>query len=129
MGVGGAGAGEGAALIGVDLEALPARVDGESAMKEGTPAVLEAGEEASEEDAAIHGAATTSESEPARRPPNVTAVASLKRGHVAPALAGADVIVKETYRVAGVHHSPMEPHVTIARPQPDARATNWAPPH
>src|SRR5260370_30107058 len=120
---------DGAALIEVDLEALPASVDAGSAMKEGTAAVLEAGEEDSEEDAAIHGAATTSESEPARRPPNVTAVASLNRGHVEPALAGADVVINETYRLAGVHHSPMEPHVSIARPQPDARATNWAPPH
>src|SRR5713226_4173477 len=95
-----AAAADAAALIEVDLEALPASVDAESAMKEGTAAVLEADEEASEEDAAIHGAATKSESEPVRRPPNVTAVANLRRGHVTPALAGADVIVKETYRLA-----------------------------
>jgi len=118
---------DGAALIEVDLEALPASVDAVSAMKEGTAAVLEAGAEGAEEDAAIHGAATTSESEPARRPPNVTAVASLKRGHVEPALAGADVVIKETYRLAGVHHSPMEPHVSIARPEPDGGMTIWAP--
>jgi len=116
-----------AALIEVDLESLPASVDAESAMKEGTAAVLDAREEGAEEDAAIHGAATNSESEPVRRPPNVTAVASLKRGHVAPAMAGADVVIKETYRLAGVHHSPMEPHVSIARPEPDGGLTIWAP--
>src|SRR5712692_5216917 len=122
-----AAAADAAALIEVDLEALSASIDAESAMKEGTAAVLEAGEEASEEDAAIHGAATKSEAEPARRPPNVTAVSSLKRGHVVPALAGADVVVKQTYRLAGVHHSPMEPHVSIARPEPDGGMTIWAP--
>ncbi len=116
-----------AALIEVDLESLPATVDAESAMKEGTAAVLDAREEGSEEDAAIHGAATKSESEPLRRPPNVSAVASLKRGHVAPAMAGADVVIRETYRLAGVHHSPMEPHVSIARPEPDGGMTIWAP--
>src|SRR5713226_6708439 len=116
-----------AALIEVDLEALPASIDAESAMQEGTAAVLDAREEGSEEDAAIHGAATKSESEPLRRPPNVSAVASLKRGHVAPAMAGADVVIRETYRLAGVHHSPMEPHVSIARPEPDGGMTIWAP--
>ena len=43
------------------------------------------------------------------------------------ALAGADVIIKETYRLAGVHHSPMEPHVAIVRPEPDGGVTIWAP--
>jgi CO/xanthine dehydrogenase Mo-binding subunit len=119
-----AAAADAAALVEVDLESLPASIDAESAMKDGTAAVLEAGAEDSEEDAAIHGAATKSESEPERRPPNVSAVASLKRGHVGPALAGADVVVKETYRLAGVHHSPMEPHVSIARPEPDSGMTS-----
>jgi len=116
-----------AALIEVDFDPIPGITDAESAMKEGAPAVLEAVEEISEEDAAIHGAATKSESEPLRRPPNVTAVASFKRGNAASALAGADVVIKETYRLAGVHHSPMEPHVAIARPEPGGGMTIWAP--
>src|ERR1700736_5618536 len=116
-----------AALIEVDFDPIPVITDAESAMKEGAPAVLEAVEEISEEDAAIHGAATKSESEPLRRPPNVTAVASFKRGNAASALAGADVVIKETYRLAGVHHSPLEPHVAIARPEPGGGMTIWAP--
>src|SRR3989475_225927 len=96
-------------------------------MKEGAHAVLDTVEEVSEEDAAIHGAATKSESEPAQHPPNVTSAASMKRGDVAPAMAGAEVVVKESYRLAGVHHSPMEPHVTIVRPEPDGGGTIWAP--
>lgn len=122
-----AAAADAAALVEVDLDPLPALVDAEAAMADGAPAVLEAVEEISEEDAAIHGAATSSESEPAQRPPNVTAVASFTRGDTASALAGADVVVKERYRLAAVHHSPMEPHVAIVRPEPDGGATIWAP--
>src|SRR5260370_23863776 len=96
-----------AALVQGDLAALPASVDPESAMKEGTAAVLDVREEGSEEDAAIHGAATTSESEPARRPPNGTAGASLKRGHVEPALGAADAVIKQTNRLAAAPPSPM----------------------
>ncbi len=122
-----AAAADAAALVEVDLDPLPALVDAESAMADGAPPVLEAVEEVSEEDAAIHGAATSSESEPAQRPPNVTAVASFIRGDAASALAGADVVVKQRYRLAAVHHSPMEPHVAIVRPEPDGGATIWAP--
>ena len=122
-----AAAADGAALVEVDLEPLPAVIDAVSAMKEGTLAVLEGGAEVSEEDAAIHGAATKSESEPVRRPPNVTSVASFKRGDALSAMAGAEVVVKESYTLAGVHHSPMEPHVAIVRPEPDGGVTIWAP--
>jgi len=122
-----AAAADAAALVEVDLDPLPALVDAETAMADGAPAVLEAVEEVSEEDAAIHGAATSSESEPAQRPPNVTAVASFTRGDAASALARADVVVKQRYRLAAVHHSPMEPHVAIVRPEPDGGATIWAP--
>src|SRR5438445_60768 len=116
-----------AALVDVDLEAIPAVTNAEVAMREGAPQVLETVAETSEEDAAVHGAATASESEPTERPPNVTAVASFKRGNVAKALAGADVVFKQTYRLAGVHHSPLEPHVAIARPEADGGVTIWAP--
>ncbi len=122
-----AAAADAAALIEVDLEAIQAVTDAVVAMRQGAPQVLDTMEETSEEDAAVHGAATASESEPAERPPNVTAVASFKRGNVARALAGADVVIKQTYRLAAVHHSPMEPHVAIARPESDGGVTIWAP--
>jgi len=120
-------AADAAALVEVDLEPIPAVTDAEAAMREGAPQVLDTVAETSEEDAAVHGAATAAESEPVERPPNVTAVASFKRGNVAKALAGADVVIKQRYRLAGVHHSPMEPHVAIARPEADGGVTIWAP--
>jgi CO/xanthine dehydrogenase Mo-binding subunit len=120
-------AADAAALVDIDYEPLAGLVDAESAMREGAPPVLETVEEISEADAAVHGAATSSESEPLQRPPNVTAVANFKRGDAASALAGAEVVVKEKYRLAGVHHSPMEPHVAMVRPEPDGGVTIWAP--
>src|SRR5260370_14294595 len=106
-------------MVDVDFEPMPALVDADAAMRPGALQVLDIVEEISEEDAAIHGAATKSESEPAQRPPNVTAVANVKRGAGAKALAGADVVVKQSYRLAGVHPSPIESHVAILRPESD----------
>jgi CO/xanthine dehydrogenase Mo-binding subunit len=122
-----AAAADGAALVEVDYQALPPIVDAESAMKEGASPVLDQVEGVSEEDAAVHGAATKSEGEPTVHPPNVSSVASMKRGDVSTGLKSADVIVKQSYRLAGVHHSPMEPHVSIVRPEPDGGVTIWSP--
>jgi len=123
-------AADGAALVEVDYEAQAAVVDPEAAMTEGSAIVLDAKAEAEDDEegeAAIHGAASAAETEPEKRPPNVTGVASFKRGDVAAALAGADEVIKARYQLAGVHHSPMEPHVSMVRPEPDGTLTIWAP--
>ncbi len=118
-----------AALIEVDYEPLPATVDSKAAMREGAAQVLDTEETADSGDASMHGAGTDAESEdsPAKRPPNVTGVVNLKRGNAGAALKTADVVVKATYSLAGVHHSPMEPHVSMVRPEPDGGMTVWAP--
>jgi CO/xanthine dehydrogenase Mo-binding subunit len=118
-----------AALVEVDYEPMPATIDPEEAMREGAETVLDAGGGADSEDAAMHGAGTDSDSEaaPANLPPNVSAMVSLKRGNVDAALKTADVVVKATYRLAGVHHSAMEPHVSMVRPEPDGGMTIWSP--
>ena len=116
-----------AALVEVDYEPLPSTVDPVEAMREGATAVLDADEAADSDDASMHGAATDSEATPVKRPPNVSAVATQKRGDADAALKAADVNVKGTYRLAGVHHAAMEPHVAIARPEPDGGMTIWAP--
>src|SRR5450759_997748 len=122
-----AAASDAAALVEVDLEALPSVSDPEQAMRSGAPEVLEADAEGTEGDASMHGAATESESEPVQRPRNVSSVATYKRGDVAAGMAEAEVIVKETYGIAGVHHSPIETHVSMVRPEPDGGVTIWAP--
>jgi CO/xanthine dehydrogenase Mo-binding subunit len=122
-----AAAADAAALVEIDFESLPSVANPEQAMRDGAPEVLEADAEGSEGDASMHGAATESESEPVQRPPNVSSVATYKRGDVAAGLAEADVIVKATYRMAGVHHSPIETHVSMVRPELDGGVTIWAP--
>ncbi len=122
-----AAAWDAASMIEVDYEPLPATIDPKAAMREGATPVLDAEEVADSDDASIHGAATDSEATPVRRPPNVSAVATQKRGDAEAALKTADVVVKETYRLAGVHHAAMEPHVAMARPEPDGGMTVWAP--
>jgi CO/xanthine dehydrogenase Mo-binding subunit len=122
-----AAAWDAASLVEVDYEPLQVVAGPDEAMLDAAPEVLEAGTEGSEADASMHGAATEAESEPVKRPRNVSAVATFKRGDAAAGLAGADAIVKATYRLAGVHQSFIEPHVTVVRPEPDGGVTIWAP--
>jgi CO/xanthine dehydrogenase Mo-binding subunit len=120
-------AADAAALVDVDYEELPVVADPQGAMQDGAPLVIQETEGADEDAAAIHGASTADESEPADHPRNVTDVAHLTRGDVEAGLAGADVLIKGTYRAAGVHHGFMEPHVSMVRPEPDGGLTIWSP--
>ncbi|HEX3508977.1 MAG TPA: xanthine dehydrogenase family protein molybdopterin-binding subunit [Candidatus Dormibacteraeota bacterium] len=124
-----AAAADAAALVDVDYEPLEITVDPEHAMREGATRVLDAEEEADAADASMHGAGTDSESNGSapKRPANVSSVVNLKRGDTAAALKSADAVIKATYSLAGVHHSPMEPHVSMVRPEPDGGMTVWAP--
>jgi len=114
-------------LIEVDYEPLQVVAGPDGAMRKDAPEVLEPDSEGSEADASMHGAATDAESEPVTRPRNVSSVATFKRGNAEAGLAGADVVVKATYRLAGVHQSFLEPHVTVVRPEPGGGVTIWAP--
>jgi CO/xanthine dehydrogenase Mo-binding subunit len=122
-----AAAWDAAALVEVDFEAMPAVAGPDQAMRDDAPEVLEADAEGSEGDASMHGAATESESEPLQRPRNVSSVATFKRGDVDAGLAEADAVIKASYRIAGVHHSFIEPHVSMVRPEPGGGVTIWAP--
>ena len=122
-----AAAHDGAAAVQLELEPTPVVADAADAMRDDSPLVLDAAEEADESDAAIHGAAVGSEDAPKEKIRNVTGVARLRRGDVAAALAKSDVAVKGTYTVAGVHHTQLEPHVSLVRPEPDGSFTIWAP--
>src|SRR5487761_1536062 len=122
-------AADAAALVDVDYEPLDITVDPELAMREGAGRVLDSEEEADAADASMHGAGADSESNGAapKRPANVSSVLNLKRGDTDGALNTADAVVRATYSLAGVHHSPMEPHVSMVRPEPDGGMTVWAP--
>ena len=122
-----AAAADAAALVVVDFEPLLAVADAERAMGDSAPEVLEANADGAEGDASMHGAATESESEPVTKPRDVSSVATYKRGDVEAGLAASDVVIKATYRIAGVHHGFIEPHVSMVRPEPGGGATIWAP--
>jgi len=122
-----AAASDAASLVEIEFDALPPVTGADQAMRDDAPEVLEADAEGSEGDASMHGAATESESTTVRRPRNVSSVASLKRGDVAAGFAAADTVVKASYRLSGVHHSFIEPHVSVVRPEPGGGMTIWAP--
>src|SRR5207237_2970494 len=98
-----------------------------AAMDRQSPLVLDQTEAADDDDASIHGASAAADSAPDERPRNVTGTAHLKRGDTDAALKQADVVVRGTYRFAGAHHSFLEPHVAVARPEPDGGLTIWTP--
>jgi len=116
-----------AALIAVDYDEGTPVTDAGSATEDRSPAVLDDDEQASEEDASIHGASTASEEDAPSKPRNVSSVVHMKRGDVAAALGQSDVVIRATYEIAGAHHSFLEPHNAVVRPEPDGGLTIWAP--
>ena len=120
-------AADAASLVEVVYEELRPVADALTATGDRAPRVLEENEEASEEDASIHGASAAEDSAPDQRPRNVSGVAHLRRGDAAAALRSADVVITGNYRIAGAHHSFLEPHVSMARPEPDGGLVIWSP--
>jgi CO/xanthine dehydrogenase Mo-binding subunit len=59
------------------------------------------------------------------RPRNCTAAVRYRQGDAGAALAASAVRAGGRYVVAGVHQSPMEPHVSAARAEPDGTVTLW----
>jgi len=60
-------------------------------------------------------------------PPNVTAQSRLAEGDAAAALGRSDVVVSGRYVLPQVHQGFIEPHLAIARPEPDGGLTIWTP--
>jgi len=120
-------AADAAAAVVVDYNETPPVVDPLAAMRDDSPLVLDEDEHASGEDASIHGASTAAEDEAPARPRNVSAVIHMKNGDVDAAISEADVVIRSSYDIAGAHHSFMEPHVAVVRPEPDGGLTIWSP--
>jgi CO/xanthine dehydrogenase Mo-binding subunit len=120
-------AADAAALVAVDYEDIPAVVDPSAATSDDAPLVLDQNEQADEDDASIHGASTASTEDAPAWPRNASSVVHMKRGDVEAALKESEVVVRESYDIAGAHHSFMEPHVSVVRPEPDGGLTIWSP--
>jgi CO/xanthine dehydrogenase Mo-binding subunit len=112
-------------LVDVEYVPLPASVDPAAAQAPGTAAVLDQGA-AALDDAGAHGV-TGGGHEAADLPPNVTAEVRFDRGDVSAALRESVVVVRGRYAIPAVHQGFMEPHVAIARPEPDGGLTVWTP--
>ncbi|MBV9278779.1 MAG: xanthine dehydrogenase family protein, partial [Chloroflexi bacterium] len=103
-------------FIEVEYEELPAVFDPVEAAAPGAPLVHEQ-HYISENDAAYFGMRPIAGT-------NICHRFRIRHGDAALGFEQADVIVEETYHVAGAQHAPMEPHATLARwtpaPGPDA---------
>jgi CO/xanthine dehydrogenase Mo-binding subunit len=120
------GAAEDAAqLVTVDYEPLPHVANVSAAIADGATEVLRSRSSALDDAAAHGGGIAKATGTPTRG--NVIAVHPIKQGDAAAALRASAHVVEATYESAGVHHSPMEPHVVMARPEPDGGFTVWTP--
>jgi CO/xanthine dehydrogenase Mo-binding subunit len=103
-----------AQLVEVDYEELPAVFDPLEALD--APPIhqqsVSAGEASSIEVRPIEGT-------------NVCHRFRIRHGDVSEGFAQAEVVVEETYRVAGAAHAPMEPHAAVAEWE-DGRLTLWS---
>src|SRR2546430_7815832 len=99
----------------VEYEVLPAVLTPAEAMRDGAPLVVEHVEEDNE--AAAHAtvsAGTVKET----LPRNVASRYHFTRGDIAQGVREADVLIERTYTTGRLHQAYMEPHATIAAPDP-----------
>jgi CO/xanthine dehydrogenase Mo-binding subunit len=112
-----AAAEDGAALVFVDYDLLPAVVDLEAALDPMSPParLASASEEA---DVAMHGDAGTGVSESERpRSPNVVDAILSAHGDLESALAGCVAVASGRFHTSWVHQVPLEPQVAVAWPE------------
>lgn len=117
---------DGADLVLVDYEPLPAAVTMDEALADDAPLVWPEGVGESEE-AGAHGADVGGQESPARKSGNVVAQPYFSRGDIEAGFAAADVIVEHTVTTPTVHQSYLEPQATIVQPDPfTGGATVWS---
>ncbi len=113
-------AADGADLVIVDYEPLPAVMSFDEAVAENAPLVWPEGIPKGAEDAGEHGAGAgggDSEEED-DTPSNLASESTTARGDMEAGFAEADVIVEHTYTSPMVHQSSIETHGTLAQPDP-----------
>jgi CO/xanthine dehydrogenase Mo-binding subunit len=117
-------------LIDVEYEELPAVLGVEAALASDAAAVWPDGIPGVGAEAAGHGveAAGNAVDRPDGGPsgPNVATVERMDRGDVDAGLAEADLIIRRTYRTPIVHQGYIEPHATLAAPEPGGGLTIWS---
>ena len=113
-------AADGADLVIIDYEPLPAVMSFDEAVAENAPLVWPEGIPRGAEDAGEHGAGAgggDSEEED-DTPSNLASESTTARGDMEAGFAEADVIVEHTYTSPMVHQSSIETHGALAQPDP-----------
>ncbi len=126
-------------LVVVDYEELPAVLTLDDALADDAPAVWPEGVPGVGAEAAGHGVEAAAGVEPPAdagvepptddggpRSPNVAARERMDRGDVEEGLGLADVVIRRTYRTPVIHQGYVEPHATIAAPDPLGGLTIWS---
>jgi CO/xanthine dehydrogenase Mo-binding subunit len=115
-------AADGAALVDVEYEPLPALTDIAAAMRPEAPLVIQ--QPAATDEAATHGAAFGGGGDD-DKPRNATTAAKFNREDVDAAFADSAAVVERRFEIASVHQGFLEPHVSMARPDEDGGMTVW----
>ena len=119
-------AADGAELLYVDYEPLPAATTMDQALAEAAPLVWPQGLPGSSDEAGAHGADTGDDETGATRRSNISSERHFKRGDVQVGFAQADAVVERTFNTSMVHQSYLEPHATVVQPDPlSGGATVW----
>lgn len=112
-------AADGAALVDIDYDPLPAVTDMDAAMADDAPLVWPHGMQTGAGDEAAHGADAGGDSAADEtKPSNIAGVSRTSRGDVEKGFAEADIIVERTFNTAMVHQSSLETQGLLAQPNP-----------
>ncbi|MBX6341417.1 MAG: molybdopterin-dependent oxidoreductase, partial [Thermomicrobiaceae bacterium] len=110
---------EAAALVQVDYDPLDVAADPLEAMKPEAPVIRPKEQEGDWAEAQMHATVQGGEEIDVNRlPANVTSAVRFRRGDVERGFAEADAVVERTYRTPFVHQGYIEPHATVAVPDP-----------
>jgi CO/xanthine dehydrogenase Mo-binding subunit len=121
-----AAAQDGAALVQVDYEPLPAALTIDEALADGAPLVWPGGVPSGAADTGAHGADTGAESS-AEAHSNVVKRENYQRGDLAAGFAAAAAIVERRYTTPWVHQTSLEPQAVLVEPDPlTGGARIWA---
>jgi CO/xanthine dehydrogenase Mo-binding subunit len=126
-----AAAEDGVSLVSVEYDELPAVLDADTAFADDAPAVWPDGLPGGGAEAAAHGVESgqgDSIAGPTSGPrsPNIAARERMDRGDVEEGLRQADIVIRRTYHTPTVHQGYIEPHATVAAPDPMGGLTIWS---
>jgi CO/xanthine dehydrogenase Mo-binding subunit len=113
-----AAAEEGAAVLAVEYEPLPAVLDVEAAMQPGSPLARPPVHDVDRSEESAHVTIDVKEQDDAGKPGNISSHVSFARGDVAQGFAESEIVYEHTWRSATLHQGYIEPQASVADYQP-----------